>query len=184
MNNHNFAVYHIPIIHEIIRMIEIVKMHFYTTLGFISLSCINCSKWFIIIRTFLSFSFFFQVQQIAQQLQQLQKSQHQQQNVIQQHQHNTSIPSNNTIVSHQTQTTPPNNAAHIPASLLTPSTPGSVGLTPQHIKNPSRLLEPSPEETTDLEELEQFAKTFKQRRIKLGWYSFHFSIRYTKIFNM
>jgi len=25
-----------------------------------------------------------------------------------------------------------------------------------------------PEETTDLEELEQFAKTFKQRRIKLG----------------
>ncbi|XP_050461874.1 POU domain protein 2-like isoform X3 [Cataglyphis hispanica] len=30
-------------------------------------------------------------------------------------------------------------------------------------------LEPSPEETTDLEELEQFAKTFKQRRIKLGF---------------
>ncbi|XP_045479325.1 protein nubbin-like isoform X1 [Harmonia axyridis] len=109
-----------------------------------------------------------QVQQIAQQLQQLQKSQHQQQNVVQ-HQHNTSIPTNNTIVPHQTQTTPPNNAAHIPASLLTPSTPGSVGLTPQHLKTPSRLLEPSPEETTDLEELEQFAKTFKQRRIKLGF---------------
>lgn len=33
-----------------------------------------------------------------------------------------------------------------------------------------RALEPSPEETTDLEELEQFAKTFKQRRIKLGIY--------------
>nr|ACQ45346.1 MIP04269p [Drosophila melanogaster] len=30
-------------------------------------------------------------------------------------------------------------------------------------------LEQSPEETTDLEELEQFAKTFKQRRIKLGF---------------
>ena len=28
--------------------------------------------------------------------------------------------------------------------------------------------DPSPEEMTDLEELEQFAKTFKQRRIKLG----------------
>jgi len=28
------------------------------------------------------------------------------------------------------------------------------------------------EETTDLEELEQFAKTFKQRRIKLGEFSF------------
>jgi hypothetical protein len=39
-----------------------------------------------------------------------------------------------------------------------------------HIKTPqSRILEPSPEETTDLEELEQFAKTFKQRRIKLGF---------------
>ncbi|KYB27832.1 POU domain, class 2, transcription factor 1-like Protein [Tribolium castaneum] len=40
---------------------------------------------------------------------------------------------------------------------------------PPHLKTPSRLLEPSPEETTDLEELEQFAKTFKQRRIKLGF---------------
>ena len=29
-------------------------------------------------------------------------------------------------------------------------------------------LELPPEETTDLEELEQFAKMFKQRRIKLG----------------
>lgn len=70
---------------------------------------------------------------------------------------------------HQTtQTTPPNNNHNIPASILTPSTPGSGGLTPQHLKTPSRILEPSPEETTDLEELEQFAKTFKQRRIKLG----------------
>ncbi|GIY18228.1 protein nubbin [Caerostris darwini] len=32
-----------------------------------------------------------------------------------------------------------------------------------------RPNEPSPEEMTDLEELEQFAKTFKQRRIKLGF---------------
>ncbi|KAJ8986062.1 hypothetical protein NQ317_003355, partial [Molorchus minor] len=69
----------------------------------------------------------------------------------------------------QTQTTPPNNQHNIPASLLTPSTPSSGGLTPQHLKTPSRILEPSPEETTDLEELEQFAKTFKQRRIKLGF---------------
>jgi len=41
-----------------------------------------------------------------------------------------------------------------------PSTPPAV--------KPTRL-EPSLEETTDLEELEQFAKTFKQRRIKLGF---------------
>ncbi|XP_049826103.1 POU domain, class 2, transcription factor 3-like [Aethina tumida] len=106
-----------------------------------------------------------QVQQIAaqaaQQLQQLQKVQQQQQ----QNQHNTSIPANTQLP--QTQTTPPNN--HIPASMLTPSTPSSGGLTPQHLKTPSRILEPSPEETTDLEELEQFAKTFKQRRIKLGF---------------
>ncbi|XP_037078927.1 POU domain, class 2, transcription factor 1-like [Pollicipes pollicipes] len=32
-----------------------------------------------------------------------------------------------------------------------------------------RYTEPPPEEATDLEELEQFAKTFKQRRIKLGF---------------
>ncbi|XP_034949534.1 POU domain protein 2-like isoform X2 [Chelonus insularis] len=41
--------------------------------------------------------------------------------------------------------------------------------TPPAVKPPSTRLEPSPEETTDLEELEQFAKTFKQRRIKLGF---------------
>lgn len=37
--------------------------------------------------------------------------------------------------------------------------------------------DPSPEEMTDLEELEQFAKMFKQRRIKLGnYYTLSFSI--------
>nr|CAD7264397.1 unnamed protein product [Timema shepardi] len=47
---------------------------------------------------------------------------------------------------------------------------GTQGSTHHHIKTPqARILEPSPEETTDLEELEQFAKTFKQRRIKLGF---------------
>lgn len=68
------------------------------------------------------------------------------------------------------QTTPPSLAPGLPpAGLLTPSTPSSGGLTPHHHKTPpARVLEPSPEETTDLEELEQFAKTFKQRRIKLG----------------
>ncbi|XP_056639834.1 protein nubbin-like isoform X2 [Diorhabda carinulata] len=103
-----------------------------------------------------------QIAQAAQQLQQLQKVQHNT------NQHNTSIPQNASLP-HQTQTTPPNNNHNIPASMLTPSTPSSGGLTPQHLKTPSRILEPSPEETTDLEELEQFAKTFKQRRIKLGF---------------
>ena len=41
--------------------------------------------------------------------------------------------------------------------------------TPPAIKATANRLEPSPEETTDLEELEQFAKNFKQRRIKLGF---------------
>ena len=36
----------------------------------------------------------------------------------------------------------------------------------------TRPTEPNPEEMTDLEELEQFAKTFKQRRIKLGMSSY------------
>ncbi|XP_015906627.1 POU domain, class 2, transcription factor 3 isoform X3 [Parasteatoda tepidariorum] len=40
--------------------------------------------------------------------------------------------------------------------------------SPVHQSKP-RPTEPSPEEMTDLEELEQFAKTFKQRRIKLGF---------------
>lgn len=55
---------------------------------------------------------------------------------------------------------------------MTPSTPGSGAHTPQMQKAGAtmpRSMEPSPEETTDLEELEQFAKTFKQRRIKLGF---------------
>lgn len=34
---------------------------------------------------------------------------------------------------------------------------------------PKRLDTPTLEEPSDLEELEQFAKTFKQRRIKLGF---------------
>ncbi|KAK3930571.1 POU domain, class 2, transcription factor 1 [Frankliniella fusca] len=43
-------------------------------------------------------------------------------------------------------------------------------LTPLASKQPQpRALEPALEETTDLEELEQFAKAFKQRRIKLGF---------------
>lgn len=78
--------------------------------------------------------------------------------------HNTSISGS--------QTTPPNasNALNV-GGILTPSTPSSGTHTPQMQKHPAapRTLEPSPEETTDLEELENFAKTFKQRRIKLGF---------------
>lgn len=41
--------------------------------------------------------------------------------------------------------------------------------SPPVVQMPLRSrTEPSPEEMTDLEELEQFAKMFKQRRIKLG----------------
>ncbi|KFB39874.1 hypothetical protein ZHAS_00007248 [Anopheles sinensis] len=69
------------------------------------------------------------------------------------------------------QTTPPNVSQMNVGGILTPSTPGSGPHTPQLQKlvTAPRALEPSPEETTDLEELEQFAKTFKQRRIKLGF---------------
>ncbi|XP_075153290.1 uncharacterized protein LOC142226922 [Haematobia irritans] len=97
---------------------------------------------------------------------------------------------------HSQQTTPPNSATHLPMSLssaaMTPNTPGmapafpqssltqsalAYSSTPQNSKSSSsntlsqaaRTLDQSPEETTDLEELEQFAKTFKQRRIKLGF---------------
>lgn len=80
---------------------------------------------------------------------------------------------------HNSQVTPPNSASGGSAlkvsGILTPNTPsaGSGPQTPQMSKTlaaqRSSAGEPSPEETTDLEELEQFAKTFKQRRIKLGF---------------
>ncbi|XP_014475368.1 PREDICTED: POU domain protein 2-like [Dinoponera quadriceps] len=53
-------------------------------------------------------------------------------------------------------------------SLAQQRTPPPSG-TPPAVKAPPTRLDPSPDETTDLEELEQFAKTFKQRRIKLGF---------------
>ncbi|XP_030564965.1 protein nubbin [Drosophila novamexicana] len=82
---------------------------------------------------------------------------------------------------HPLQITPPNSAASLKLSgMLTPSTPTSGTHNHNHSQTPQPKTvasaaaaraagEPSPEETTDLEELEQFAKTFKQRRIKLGF---------------
>ncbi|KAI8042629.1 protein nubbin isoform X2 [Drosophila gunungcola] len=82
---------------------------------------------------------------------------------------------------HPLQITPPNSAASLKLSgMLTPSTPTSGTQMSQGTTTPQPKTvasaaaaraagEPSPEETTDLEELEQFAKTFKQRRIKLGF---------------
>ncbi|XP_050740825.1 POU domain protein 2 isoform X1 [Drosophila biarmipes] len=81
------------------------------------------------------------------------------------------------------QRTPPNsmtaNSLGLSSAVMTPNTPSmqqqqlqqstpkpSSGLT---VASAMAKLEQSPEETTDLEELEQFAKTFKQRRIKLGF---------------
>lgn len=91
------------------------------------------------------------------------------------------------------QTTPPNSAMGLQmgSAILTPNTPGMNSIFPGSLPGPAisftstpqnnktmganvlsaaaRSLDQSPEETTDLEELEQFAKTFKQRRIKLGF---------------
>ncbi|XP_046807804.1 mediator of RNA polymerase II transcription subunit 13 isoform X2 [Lucilia cuprina] len=80
-------------------------------------------------------------------------------------------------MSHNSHQTPPpsNSSGSIKVSgLLTPNTPSAGGgpqtpQMPKNLANAPRAPEPSPEETTDLEELEQFAKTFKQRRIKLGF---------------
>lgn len=82
------------------------------------------------------------------------------------------IPTPTSILVGTNQTTPPNINANLNVGgILTPSTPGSGTHTPQMQKHSAmpRALEPSPEEPADLEELEQFAKTFKQRRIKLGF---------------
>ncbi|KAH8377165.1 hypothetical protein KR093_003739 [Drosophila rubida] len=87
----------------------------------------------------------------------------------------------------QQQRTPPNSLAAAAAlglssAVLTPNTPSmqhqasGASSTPKPMSSGATVaavmatkLEQSPEETTDLEELEQFAKTFKQRRIKLGF---------------
>lgn len=120
--------------------------------------------------------------QAAQQLQSIQKHQQQQmknsQTPLSGPHANSPLHSpagspgiHNTTLTSNSQTTPPNVASLNVGGILTPSTPGSGAHTPQMQKHPStpRNMEPSPEETTDLEELEQFAKTFKQRRIKLGF---------------
>ncbi|XP_077563382.1 uncharacterized protein LOC144179063 isoform X3 [Haemaphysalis longicornis] len=86
-----------------------------------------------------------------QQLHQLQQHQQQQQQQQQQHQQQQE----HSRALHQS----PHNMAHIQHK--------QAPTGPHQVK--SRPAEPSPEEMTDLEELEQFAKTFKQRRIKLGF---------------
>ncbi|CAD7080022.1 unnamed protein product [Hermetia illucens] len=69
------------------------------------------------------------------------------------------------------QTTPPNSQSFNVSGLLTPSTPGSDLRSPQMNNHMPTVcaMDSSPEQTPNLEELEQFAKTFKQRRIKLGF---------------
>ncbi|XP_047484310.1 POU domain, class 2, transcription factor 2-like isoform X1 [Penaeus chinensis] len=68
---------------------------------------------------------------------------------------------------------PPLEPPHVSGSPMAPHlTPhGHMQRPPvlPHSPPPPRHWEPPPEEPTDLEELEQFAKTFKQRRIKLGF---------------
>lgn len=68
---------------------------------------------------------------------------------------------------------PPLEPPHVSGSPMAPHlTPhGHMPRPPvlPHSPPPPRHWEPPPEEPTDLEELEQFAKTFKQRRIKLGF---------------
>lgn len=61
------------------------------------------------------------------------------------------------------------------AMYLQPATPTRttaatpIQTLPHSQTPPKRLDTPTLEEPSDLEELEQFAKTFKQRRIKLGF---------------
>ncbi|KAH1019920.1 hypothetical protein HUJ04_009663 [Dendroctonus ponderosae] len=118
--------------------------------------------------------FYNQVQQLAQaaqQLQHIQKAQEQtshQQQQTHHHQLNQAMPSSSQIAHvAQNPTSPPINH-NIPANIRSPNAPGSGMRTPQQMNTQARLLEAISDETQPkLEELEQFAKTFKQRRIKL-----------------
>nr|XP_043899014.1 POU domain, class 2, transcription factor 3 isoform X2 [Solea senegalensis] len=67
---------------------------------------------------------------------------------------------------------------HQPGLALTPQAMSRSGLAGpsmethmdmSHLQMPKHMSVPSQEEPSDLEELEQFAKAFKQRRIKLGF---------------
>ena len=117
--------------------------------------------------------------QAAQQLQALQKN-----NLKRSHSQSETTNINNSPMHSPSQspllgsnrTTPPNaNTTQISVGgILTPATPNSGTHPPQQkhssmMTTAARTMEPSVEETTDLEELEQFSKTFKQRRIKLGF---------------
>ncbi|XP_048521755.1 protein nubbin isoform X2 [Dendroctonus ponderosae] len=114
-----------------------------------------------------------QLAQAAQQLQHIQKAQEQtshQQQQTHHHQLNQAMPSSSQIAHvAQNPTSPPINH-NIPANIRSPNAPGSGMRTPQQMNTQARLLEAISDETQPkLEELEQFAKTFKQRRIKLGF---------------
>lgn len=108
--------------------------------------------------------------QAAQQLQAIQKN-----NLKRKHSNSESSRSPTHSPNESSRNTPPN-ANNTPISvggILTPATPNS-GTHPPPQKNTlmttaARTMEASQEDTTDLEELEQFSKTFKQRRIKLGF---------------
>ncbi|XP_018427768.1 PREDICTED: POU domain, class 2, transcription factor 1 isoform X3 [Nanorana parkeri] len=131
--------------------------------------------------------------QIAQQLQQLQQQNLNLQQFVLVHP-TTSLPQAQFIISQTPQgqqgllqaqnlltQLPQQSQANLlhsqPSITLTsqPATPTrTIAATPvQHLPQsqttPKRIDTPSLEEPSDLEELEQFAKTFKQRRIKLGF---------------
>ena len=86
---------------------------------------------------------------------------------------NPPTPQSNSHLSHghpQTQTSLHSSSSSSNNNLLNLAPIGSsVGNSSIKTPQPPRVLESAIEETTDLEELEQFAKTFKQRRIKLGF---------------
>lgn len=118
------------------------------------------------------------VTQVTQQI--IQKYQQQQSQQQYQHSSNSSTPSstNNNSISNSSGSNHNNNNNNNNSSSNNNNNSNTVASTLHHIR-PSvasqRLLDL--DEATDLEELEQFAKTFKQRRIKLGKYRSNISMK-------
>lgn len=118
------------------------------------------------------------VTQVTQQI--IQKYQQQQSQQQYQHSSNSSTPSstNNNSISNSSGSNHNNNNNNNNSSSNNNNNSNTVASTLHHIR-PSvasqRLLDL--DEATDLEELEQFAKTFKQRRIKLGKYRSNISTK-------
>ncbi|XP_055940340.1 POU domain, class 2, transcription factor 3-like isoform X4 [Argiope bruennichi] len=121
-------------------------------------------------------------QQFQQQMQQQSQQHHQQQTQSQQQQPRPQAPPQPPPPPLPPSSLQQSQPVIINQAQMPPAQKMSFSQSPVHQSKP-RPTEPSPEEMTDLEELEQFAKTFKQKRIKLGFTQGDVGLAMGKLYN-